>query len=49
MVETDTIEIQSEDPVEAKYEAIGKILQRNKIGLARLEKEETAKSKQETQ
>jgi len=45
----DSIEIQSEDQVEAKYEGIGKILQRNKIGLARLEKEETAKSKQETQ
>jgi hypothetical protein len=39
----DTIEIESSDPLEAKYEALGKIIQINKEGLARLEKEEPAK------
>jgi hypothetical protein len=49
MSEADTIKIESEDPVEARYEALGKVIQRNKEGLARLEKEEDAKSKRETQ
>jgi hypothetical protein len=49
MAESDTIEIESEDPVDAKYEALGKVIQRNKKGLARLEKEEDAKSKRDTQ
>lgn len=43
----DTIEIESDDPVEQKYEILGKILQSQKEGLAKLEKEELAKEKRE--
>lgn len=41
----ETIQIESEDPVEQKYEIIGKILQSQKEGLARLEREEPAKER----
>lgn len=34
------IEVESDDPMERKYELLGKILQKEKEGLAKLEKEE---------
>jgi len=43
----DTIEIEADDPVEQKYEILGKLLQRNKEGLAKLQKEEVAEKRRE--
>jgi len=37
--------IESSDPTEAKYEIIGKLIEKNKEGLARLEKEEDARER----
>lgn len=41
------INIESNDPVEQKYEALGKILVQNKEGLAALEREEPAERKRQ--
>lgn len=41
----DTIEVEADDPVEQKYEILGKLLQKNKEGLAKLQKEEVSKKR----